>query len=112
MSARAALSDRSADDDAAHRSRRSIMRMFVNTPAAALRRSPAAAAVLASGLAALAIGLAAPATAAPSGLADGNGHHTTQPEVTANADGWLDDAGMTPYGTYQNDDPRKSASHR
>ena len=65
-------------------------------------------AIFATGLTALAVALATPATAAPSGL-DNNGH---QQDMPANANGWLENAGMTPYGTYQNDDPRKSASRR
>lgn len=85
------------------------MRKFVSTTATSLRWQAAITATLASGLAALAFALATPAMAAPSGL-DGNGHNMST--HSANANGWLDTAGMTPYGTYQNDDPRKSASHR
>jgi hypothetical protein len=53
--------------------------------------------IAASVLAALSIGLAAPAIAAPSGPY-GDPDQTTG----SNANSWWSDAGQTPYGTYQN----------
>ena len=64
--------------------------------------------IAASGLAALSIGLAAPAIAAPSGPNDTTGNNGTTIEngnkVVPNdqAPAWLGNAGETPYGTYQN----------
>lgn len=68
-------------------------------------------AMLASALAALAVGAASPAAAMP-GVDSRIGSDMSQQVVTADADSWLDHAGMTPYGTYQNDNARKSATHR
>ena len=53
--------------------------------------------IAASVLAALSIGLAAPAIAAPSGP-NGDTNGTTG----SNAGSWWTNAGETPYGTYQN----------
>jgi hypothetical protein len=64
--------------------------------------------IAASGLAALSIGLAAPAFAAPSGPSDTTGSNGTTVEdgnkatPTDKAPGWLGNAGETAYGTYQN----------
>ena len=55
--------------------------------------------IAASGLATLAIGLAAPAIAAPSGVDDDN-NQTTVSSSDYNA---YPKSGQTPYGTYQND---------
>src|SRR5205085_665221 len=65
-------------------------------------------AILGSGLAALTIGLATPAAAAPSGPTTDSGPGTTQQANPARAFGWLDGMGMTAYGTYQNHSPRQS----
>jgi hypothetical protein len=53
--------------------------------------------IAASGLAAVTIGLAAPAVAAPSG--SGSSHDTISIQPTS---------GETPYGTYQNEHKRQS----
>ena len=65
--------------------------------------------IAASALAALSIGLAAPAFAAPSGPGDDSGSNGSSVDQNGNkavpnekATPWLGDAGMTPYGTYQN----------
>ena len=65
--------------------------------------------IAASAFAALSIGLAAPAIAAPSGPSDtagSDGSSTVQDgnktNPTDKADAWLGNAGQTPYGTYQN----------
>jgi hypothetical protein len=54
--------------------------------------------IAASALAALTIGLAAPAAATPSG----NGHDPVNVTVTAPAPAYPTPNGQTPYGTYQN----------
>jgi hypothetical protein len=55
-------------------------------------------AIIASGLAAITIGLAAPAVAAPSGNGNGGGHD--------NSVSVYPNQGQTAYGTYQNSDKR------
>lgn len=68
--------------------------------------------ITASALAALSIGLATPAIAAPTGPDDDTGGtNQTETSPTARAD-WQPNSGTTPYGTYQNDNPRHSASRR
>lgn len=67
--------------------------------------------IAASALAALSIGLAAPAIAAPSGPSDNSGSNGStvqggdKASPTSKADAWLGQAGETPYGTYQNAHP-------
>lgn len=67
--------------------------------------------IAAGALAALSIGLAAPAIAAPSGPSDTTGSNGTTVQdgnkVSPNdkAPAWLGNAGETPYGTYQNAHP-------
>jgi hypothetical protein len=65
--------------------------------------------MIASALAALSIGLAAPAFAAPSGPGDNSGSDGSSVVQDGNkavpndkVTPWLGNAGMTPYGTYQN----------
>jgi hypothetical protein len=66
--------------------------------------------IAASALAALSIGLAAPAFAAPSGPSDNSGSDGSssvqqdgnKAVPTDKAAPWLGTAGETPYGTYQN----------
>jgi hypothetical protein len=66
--------------------------------------------IAASALAALSIGLAAPAIAAPSGPGDTSGSNGTSTTVqdgnksvpTTKSNAWLGYAGETQYGTYQN----------
>ncbi|HZQ32136.1 MAG TPA: hypothetical protein VFB19_10420 [Mycobacterium sp.] len=73
--------------------------------------------VAASALAALSIGLATPAIASPStnpGNDNGNvtqdGNKVVPTVITPNP--WVPAAGMTPYGTYQNDNTRQSGARR
>lgn len=71
--------------------------------------------VAASALAALSIGLATPAIASPSTNPDnGNvtqdGNKVVPTVITPNP--WVPAAGMTPYGTYQNDNTRQSGARR
>ena len=69
--------------------------------------------IAASALAALSIGLATPAVAAPTGPSDDTGGTSQNDNQTnANANYWWGHTGMTPYGTYQNDNPRHSGSRR
>jgi hypothetical protein len=66
--------------------------------------------IAASGLAALSIGLAAPAFAAPSGPSDTTGSNGTTTTVqdgnksvpTSRAGAWMGEVGQTEYGSYQN----------
>lgn len=73
--------------------------------------------ITASALAALSIGLAVPALASPSTNPSNDNGNVTQdgnkvvPTVITPSP-WLDNAGMTPYGTYQNDNPRQSGARR
>jgi hypothetical protein len=65
-------------------------------------------AIAASALAALSIGLAAPAIAAPSGPSDTTGSNGSSVQdgnktsPTSKSPAWLGNAGETAYGTYQN----------
>ena len=68
-------------------------------------------AAVAAGLAALSIGLAAPAIAAPSGPSDDT-VGTAQTGSNANANAWWTNSGMTPYGTYQNEHGHQAGSRR
>jgi hypothetical protein len=63
--------------------------------------------IAASLLAALSIGLAAPAIAAPSGPNPDPGQTTG-----SNAGTWWTNAGQTPYGTYQNTHGRHDGANR
>ena len=65
--------------------------------------------IAASALAALSIGLAAPAIAAPAGPGDDT---VATPQTGSNANAWWSNASMTPYGTYQHDNGRRSGSMR
>ena len=57
--------------------------------------------VIGSALAAVTIGLAAPASAAPAGPSDRDGNHHGTSQFNGYPQG-----NQTPYGTYQNDDSR------
>lgn len=61
--------------------------------------------VAAGALATLAIGLAAPAIAAPSGV---GGNNNTVSAVDGNSYSNYPMSGQTPYGTYQNDHKSRS----
>lgn len=60
-------------------------------------------------MAALFVGLAGPASAAPSGP-DYDAFEPTQ--TRADAHGWWKGSTQNPYGSYQNNTPRQSASKR
>ena len=74
-------------------------------------------AIAASALAALSIGLAAPAIAAPSGPSDTTGSNGSSVQdgnktsPSTKSDSWLGEVGVNQYGTYQNPHADRGSMH-